>query len=242
MKCSCLALSIFALAAAALAGDASTALEAVKLLPPGKAAKIAWIEGREGNPEPDRWYLIVEDEFDENGLHEYVVAGSEIVASRSISQFVSSLKPEDIVGAGSIKVDSSSAGRIAAEYAAANGMKFSKLNFRLKREGEQPVEEPVWKVTCLDESGSVVGEVALNATNGTVLSHDGFASAPAPAPRSASVRKKRRVVVAEPLPIAAPPDNEGAPNLEPRNSDNQRANRGFFQRVGGSLSHIFTGQ
>jgi hypothetical protein len=252
MKGFWMALALFAAASVAFAAEtpaAPTALEALKLLPPGKAARIAWIEGRGGVPQPDQWYLIVQDEFDENGVHEYVVASGGIIASRSLSQFVTSLLPEDIVGADAIKVDSSRAGRITGEYAAANGLKFSTLNFQLKKDGGQPV----WKVTCLDSAGVVVGEVTLDAAKGTVVSHDGFAIAPAPArapsrpaaepkaePRSAAVdKKKKRHLVDQPAPVAeAPP--EAPVFLTP--APPPPRNPGLFERIGGSLSHILPGQ
>src|SRR5688500_8454019 len=55
--------------------DPSTALGAIKALPRGEWKKIARIEARDGTPTPERWHIIVHDPKDENGLHEYVVAG-----------------------------------------------------------------------------------------------------------------------------------------------------------------------
>ena len=79
----------------AAADPAGSALNAIKQLPRGEAKKIARIEAREGTPYPDRWYIIVNDPKDENGVHEYVVSGGEVVASRNISQFAESVKPTD---------------------------------------------------------------------------------------------------------------------------------------------------
>ncbi len=257
MKGFWMSLAVFAAASVALAegspavstaAAAPTALEAIQLLPPGKAARVAWIEGRGGSPQPERWYLIVQDEFDENGVHEYVVSAAGVVASRSLSQFVTSLVPEEIVGGSAIKVDSSRASRIASEYAAANGLKFSTLNFQLREDGEQAV----WKVTCVDAAGVTVGEVTLDASKGTVVSHDGFALAPEPPktpsrpaskaepPRSASIEKRRKRHLAEPLaPVAeAPRDDPVVPAPPPPSQERP----GFFQRVGGSISHILPGQ
>jgi hypothetical protein len=73
-----------------------SALGALHLLPSGEAKKVALIEGREGSPPPERWYILVNDAKDENGLHEYVVAGGELVASRHISQFAEILRPAEV--------------------------------------------------------------------------------------------------------------------------------------------------
>ena len=76
----------------------NTALGAIKLLPKGAAAKIALLEAREAKPAPDRWHILIHDPKEENGVHEYVVAGGEVVASRSLSQFAESLSAEDVFG------------------------------------------------------------------------------------------------------------------------------------------------
>src|SRR6186713_1211708 len=72
----------------------TTALQAIKLLPKGQAKYLARIEARDGIPAPERWHLLTHDVNEENGLHEYVVAGGKVVASRAISQFAETLKSE----------------------------------------------------------------------------------------------------------------------------------------------------
>src|SRR5438128_1729550 len=93
------AIILIAASAASLhAQNATTALSAIKLLPKGDLKRIARIEAREGNPTPERWYILVHNPSDESGLHEYVVAGGEVVASRALSQFAEGLKPEEVIG------------------------------------------------------------------------------------------------------------------------------------------------
>src|SRR5438552_1314675 len=97
-----------------------TALDALKLIPKKDAKKIARIEARDGALAPERWYLIVHDPADANGVHEFVVAGKEIAASRAISQFVESVKPDDVMRLEAIRIDSDRAAKLAKQYAAAN--------------------------------------------------------------------------------------------------------------------------
>jgi hypothetical protein len=175
-----LLLSLSALLASATLGlaaaDPTSILNAIKQLPRGEAKKIAVIEARDGTPFPERWHILVNDPKDENGLHEYVVAGGEVVASRNISQFAESLKPADVVGGSSVKVDSDRLANLAQLYAQANSVTIASLNYSLKKEGADAA--PLWNVTCLDEAGKELGHIVVSAGKGNVVSHDGFTAEP----------------------------------------------------------------
>src|SRR5882724_9256716 len=135
----------------AAADSAGSALNAIKQLPRGEARKIALIEAREGTPVPERWHILVHDPKDENGLHEYVIAGGEVVASRNISQFAESLKPTDVMGTSGLRIDSHKVASLAQQYATANNVTVASLNYALKKEGVDAA--PLWNVTCIDEAG-----------------------------------------------------------------------------------------
>jgi len=207
---------------------ASSALGALKLLPRGEAKRLARIEAREGTPVPERWYFIVHDPKSETGVHEYVVAGGEVVASRGVSQFAESLRAEDVIGSAALKVDSDRAAQLAQHYALANNMTVATMQYELKKNGAAAV--PLWNVTCLDEAGKELGQLVISAGRGTVVSHEGFAAEPPPplppaTPRSTTPRPEERlrtpaavavaprapatpmpVMVAEPVePVATPP-------------------------------------
>jgi len=160
----------------AAADPATSVLNAIKQLPRGEAKKIAAIEAREGTPFPERWHILVNDPKDENGLHEYVVAGGEVVASRNLSQFAESLKPADVVGGSSVKVDLDKLANLAQQYAQANSVTIASLNYSLKKEGADAA--PLWNVTCLDETGKEIGHIVVSATKGTIVSHEGFTAEP----------------------------------------------------------------
>jgi hypothetical protein len=155
--------------------ETTTALGALKLLPKGAAAKVAIIEAREGHPTPDRWHILVHDPNQENGLHEYVIANGEIVASRGLSQFAELITSEDVI-AEPVRIDSDRLAKLAQLYADANRVRLAQLNFELKREGEGAA--PLWNVGCVDERGNEFARIVLTATKGTILSHDGFAIDP----------------------------------------------------------------
>ena len=53
---------------------ATTALEALKLLPKDARKLVARIEAREGSPNPERWHILVSDKTAENGVKEFVIS------------------------------------------------------------------------------------------------------------------------------------------------------------------------
>lgn len=177
---------------------AETALDAVKQLPKDDVSRIAKIEGREGTPEPDRWYIVTHDPAAENGVHEFVVCNGEIVASRGLSQFAESLKPEDIIVEAALKVDSDKAEKLAHDYAERNGTAVATMNYELKKDG--PDGAAAWTISCMDGTGTKVGELVLTAGKGEVVSHEGFAMEPKATPES-TPRKKIHV---EPVTVVAP--------------------------------------
>lgn len=171
------ALIVLAASAASLyAQNATTALGAIKLLPKGDLKRIARIEAREGNPTPERWYILVHNPSDATGLHEYVVAGGELVASRTLSQFAEGLRAEEVIGTEALRVDSDKAGRLAQQYALANNVVPATLNYQLRKDADDGI--PVWNVTCMDAAGKALGGVVVAANKGSVLSHTGFTVEP----------------------------------------------------------------
>lgn len=196
-----------------------TIRNALKLLPEDQAENIVRIEAREGNPAPERWYVLTYDAAVENGLREFVVSGNEIAVSRSLSQFLQSAAPEDVVGGALVKVDSDELANLVLQYGEANHLPVVKINYTMLREAGNP--EPVWKLSCLDESGKKIAGLVVNAGNGSVVSHDGFAALPAagvkssPSPRAqptakaANPARRRTAVKASPSSSAAAKPREG---------------------------------
>lgn len=212
-------LFLAATAAGLHAQNATTALSAIKLIPKGDAKRVARIEARDGNPTPERWYILVQNPGEETGVHEYVVAGGEVVASRTISQFAETLKPEEVLTGDAVRIDSDRAGKLAQQYALANNVIPATLNYQLRKDESDGT--PVWNVTCIDEAGKALGGVVVAANKGAVLSHNGFPLEPGPERRGTGdgdreapriVRKRYVVRNRPPQPIRQPVQQE-KPNL-----------------------------
>lgn len=172
-----LLLLIFLFGCAANAQYAPTsAFEALRLLPQDVARRIAIIEGRDGTPVPERWYLVVYDPSQEHHLMEYVVADKRVIAARPVSQFAQDLFPEDVIPVDAALLNSDRAFLLVEQFARANNLRVSTINYRLKKEGVGST--PLWKITCLDESSNPFAGVTLAASNGTIINTSGFIFAP----------------------------------------------------------------
>jgi hypothetical protein len=233
---------------------ASSALGALRLLPRGEAKRLAIIEAREGTPVPQRWHFIVHDPKSETGVHEYVIAGGEIVASRDVSQFAESLRPEDVIGNDGLKVNSDRAARLAQDYAIANNMTVATMQYALKKSGAAAA--PLWNVTCLDDAGKELGHLVISAAKGTVVSHEGFAAEPPPPPppatpvRTPPVRHTPKpedrlrapaAIAAEPKTTPVPVEWPVAEPIFPPTTPVPKK-PGLFDRMGESFQKVFTGK
>ncbi len=218
----------------------NSALAAVRQLPRGENKRVVRIEARGGTPVPERWHIVVQDPKDENGVHEYVVAGGEVVASRAISQFVESAKPDDILKDSLVKIDSDKAATLALQFGQVNKVSISSLNYALKKEGVDAA--PLWSVTCLDEAGKQVGVVVVSAGKGNVISHEGFTAEPGgeviraetqgetEAEREERRRNAKRVLVRTAQPVPATPTTQTTGEK-----------KDVLSRVGNTLNKFFTG-
>lgn len=169
-------LTIFAaLAITATAAENVTALGALKLLPKEQQNHVARIEARDGNPAPERWYLLVHDPTAEQGVREIVVASGAIVTTRTLSQFVDQLTADEVLG-DTLKFDSDRAAKLAQQFAQANKATLGSVNYELRKDGAESV--PLWRLTCFDNEGLILGSLTLTATKGAVISHQGFAIQP----------------------------------------------------------------
>jgi hypothetical protein len=163
-----------------LAGHVSAqgmnAFAALQLLPKAALPNLVQIEAYDGNPTPDRWYFLVYDATAPAGLREFTVENGKLISDRTISQLATSLKPGDVIGAKSVVVDSDYALKICDRFLAINKVRPGVFDYKLVR-NESPAV-PVWQITCIDTNGDQTGTVIVNAVDGSLVVHTGFAAAP----------------------------------------------------------------
>ena len=153
-----------------------TALRAMTNIPPERATKIVRIEGREGSPTPERWYVITYDPQSESGFREYAVAIGGQAQARTVSQFVESVSPEEVIPMPAIKLDSDQAYKQLEVYASAHGLGFSKVNYVLTK--DKPDAAPIWKLTCVDDAERPLATLTMTAADGKIVAQSGFTPAP----------------------------------------------------------------
>lgn len=220
------------------ADPAASVLNAIKQLPRGEAKKIARIEAREGKPYPERWHILVNDPKDDNGVHEYVVSGGEVVASRNISQFAESLKPTDVFGSSGVRVDSDKLADLAQQFAEANKVTIASLNYTLNKEGADAT--PLWSVTCMDESGKAIGRIVVSAGKGNVISHEGFTAEPGSGAVAIETQNSTSTETEDPNHRhSRKPVNPHATNNA--SSPQPGEKKDVFSKIGNSLSKFFSG-
>lgn len=230
---------------------AESALDALSHIPQDQVAHLAKMEARGGAPDPERWYILVYDGTAQNGVHEFVVADGQVVASRALSQFADSLMPDDVIDASAIKTDSAQAAKQAGVYAGANGVSATSINYELKKSADNSA--PAWKLSCLNEAGDSIGEIVITAARGEVVSHSGFAHAPKEAASAATPRPARhgstpkfdvyaKPVVAPSAVPAATPEDEGdvATRRRRRAPQKEGGIGGAFKNFGHKVQHFFT--
>jgi hypothetical protein len=248
MRLTFLVLFLLLLHGAPLRADnepASSALGAMKLLPRGEAKRLARIEARDGTPVPERWHFIVHDPKSSTGVHEYVIASSEIVASREISQFVENLRPDDVFGGDALKINSDRVAKLAQQYAHANNLVVTTMNYELKKQGAAAAA--LWTVTCLDENGQELGRLVVSAGKGNVISHPGFTAEPpppvAPVATPTLAEKMKQPTEAVLTPKATPmPVMVAEPVNTPPPATPVPKKPGLFDRMGNSIQKVFTGK
>lgn len=215
-RCWLMAVASLPLVLAPAALHATTALDAIKLLPKERRSRVVRIEGRDGAPEPGRWHILVSDPAAQNGLKEFVVADGAIVAERAISQFAESLTPDQMLGDG-VRYNSDRAAQLAQQFALVNGVTVATIGYQLRKDA--PTSIPMWRLTCLDANGREVGSLTVTATKGWVISHQGFPVEPASEREEKSREKLRtsaatqvvrdRTVQVDREPVPPPPKKAG---------------------------------
>ena len=174
MKTSAVAGIVFSLTGADMIG--ATALEALRKLPADAINRVAIIVACEGKPAPDRWRFIVWEPAAEFGFREYVIAGNELVATNAVSQFAARITAEDVLTPQTVQVDSDKAADLAMQYAKANKLAISSLQYSLRRTPDGAA--PVWKLDCFDRADRQVGSISVTANAGKVVARLGFENEP----------------------------------------------------------------
>lgn len=169
---SLLVISVLAAAVSSAAGASASALRAMAALPVEGRERLVRIAACEGVPTPDRWHFVLYEPTAPDGLVDVVVSGNKVVSRNQVSQFVASAESSDVIGAGSVRIDSDHVIQIVQGYVNASGIPVATINYELRKDALGA--GPVWKAHCLNRKGQTIGWVVVDAISGRVVADGGF--------------------------------------------------------------------
>jgi hypothetical protein len=159
----------------ALAQENATAYEAVRVvgtkLGRGALNHIVSITGVEGDPQPAKWKIVLEDPSTSGGAREIQVADGRIASDRGPGRSVAGSTEGATIDTRRLNLDSSGAYAVASHTAQASHTAFATVDYTLRTDERG---EPVWIVTLLNKSSRPVGTIHIGASGGTVRRTEGM--------------------------------------------------------------------
>jgi hypothetical protein len=162
------------LAAPALAQENATAYEALRVvgseLGRGALNHVVSITGVKGNPQPEKWKIILEDP-DGRNVRELQVADGKIDSEHRPGRSVAGSTEGATIDTSRLNLDSSGAYEVASHTADLSHANFATVDYTLRTDERG---EPTWIVTLLSRSSRPVGTIHIGAMGGTVKRTEGM--------------------------------------------------------------------
>ena len=167
-------IGLLLLAAPAWADENATAYEALRVVGRefGRDAlhQIVSITGTKGNPQPEKWKIVLEDPQG-GGVREVEVANGNIASDGTAEAGVAGSTEGAMIDISRLNIDSSGAYAVASHTADASHMSFATVDYILRTDDRG---EPMWIVTLQSRSLRPVGTIYIGATRGTVRRTEGM--------------------------------------------------------------------
>src|SRR5438067_4969808 len=169
-------IGLLLLAAPAWADENATAYEALRVVGRefGRDAlhQIVSITGTKGNPQPEKWKIILEDPQG-GGVRELQVADGKIDSDDEADRDVAGSTEGATIDVSRLNLDSSGAYAVASHTAEASHTSFATADYTLRTDDRG---EPMWIVTLRTRSSRPVGTIYIGGTGGTVRRTEGMFS------------------------------------------------------------------
>ena len=167
-------IGLLLLAAPAWADENATAYEALRVVGRefGRDAlhQIVSITGTKGNPQPEKWKIVLEDPQG-GGVREVEVVDGNIASDGTAQADVAGSTEGAMIDISRLNIDSSGAYAVASHTADASHMSFATVDYILRTDDRG---EPMWIVTLQSRSLRPVGTIYIGATRGTVRRTEGM--------------------------------------------------------------------
>lgn len=162
------------LASPVWAEENATAYEALRVLGSeiGRDGlqQIVSIRGTKGNPQPEKWKIVVEDP-QRGGVRAFQVADGRIDSDDEADRDVAGSAEGSTIDVSQLNLDSSGAYAVASHTAEAAHTNFATADYILRTDDRG---EPMWIVTLRNRSSRPVGTIYIGGTRGTVMRTEGM--------------------------------------------------------------------
>ena len=167
-------IGLLLLATPVWAEENATAYEALRVLGSeiGRDGlqQIVSICGTKGDPQPEKWKIVVEDP-QRGGVRELQVADGRIDSDDEADRDVAGSSEGATIDVSQLNLDSSGAYAVASHTAEAAHTNFATADYILRTDDRG---EPMWLVTLRNRSSRPVGTIYIGGTRGTVMRTEGM--------------------------------------------------------------------
>ena len=156
------------------AQENATAYEALRVIGTqfgrGALNHIVSITGVKGNPQPEKWKIVLA-EPDGRGARELEIAAGKIDSENGPDRAIAGSSEGATISVSRLNLDSSGAFAVANHTADASHTVFATADYTLRTDERG---EPIWIVTLLSRSSRPIGTIYIGATHGTVKRTEGM--------------------------------------------------------------------
>ena len=162
-------------AAAAFAAQQSTAYDALRVvgtqLDRSFVSRVISVTGTDGDPQPEKWNVLVADRSTGSGVREVEVANGRILAQRTPAGAVVGSTTGATIKTSRLNLDSSGAFSVASYTADKSHVNFASASYVLRNNDRG---DPVWIVTLHDGARRPIGTIHIGANKGNVTRVEGL--------------------------------------------------------------------
>jgi hypothetical protein len=159
----------------ALAQENPTAYDALRVvgtkLNRDYVNRVISMTGVDGNPQPETWKILLQDQRARSGVREVEVANGNIVSERTPVRTVVGSAEGATIDTTHLNLDSSGAYTVASHTADKSNTRFATVSYTLRTDERG---DPTWIVTLQNRGARPVGTIYIGANRGNVTRTEGM--------------------------------------------------------------------
>jgi hypothetical protein len=132
--------------------------------------QIVSIRGTKGDPQPERWRIVVQDPQG-GGVRELEIADGRMNSDNEADRDLAGSAEGATIDVSRLNLDSNGAYAVASHTAEASHMSFATADYTLRTDERG---EPMWIVTLRNRSSRPIGTIYIGGTRGTVRRTEGM--------------------------------------------------------------------